>query len=78
MTSAHAKSDYLNKENKFLRLTRRFDPHHYDAKDVLDNKKNWTNQISNALDSLNNAVDSLRLEYGTEVEATELKTFEDW
>ena len=77
MSSAQAKADCLDKENKFLRLTRRWDPNNYDAKTILQNKEKWTDQISVALDTLTDAVDSLKLVHGTTIDATEMKTFED-
>ena len=77
MSSSQAKADCLDKENKFIRMTRKWDPNNYDTKAVIDHRKEWIGQISDALDSLTDAVDSLRLVYGTEIENNELRTFKD-
>ena len=77
MSSAQAKADCLDKENKFLRLTRRYEPNDFDAETVLENKTTWSKEISSALDNLIDAVESFKLVHGAAVGEAEVKAFDD-
>ena len=46
MSLAQAEADCLMKENKFLRLTRRYEPNDFDADFIVKNNGTWTKDLS--------------------------------
>ena len=69
MNLADAKADCTRNEERFTRLTRRYEPKNYDAAVVLANKDTWTEKISTALDGLIDSVDSMTLAHHSNTDA---------
>ena len=75
MSLAQAEADCLMKENKFLRLTRRYEPSGYDTEVILHNRDAWTKELETALDILMDAIESLKLVHGEAIGETHMYAF---